>query len=420
MHNSSHFILMAIISFCCLLAVFIIAKHYTKKSFIPSDAWILIAGIIYGITLKNFHLERFPSFNLDPDIIVLVILPLLIFSSGRLINLKFLKSESMTIGLFATVGVIATSFLIGLPISWILGIPLIHGLLIGAAAAATDPAAVASIFHNFTIPERLSLVVEGESLFNDGTTVVLFGLIGSLAFGGEVFNLTSSLAVFVWAIVAALPLGVLIGWLGALVANRWQERHASYDISITLIISYTAFLIAEDLLHVSGVIAVLMTAITFYQCRNNKKESVSEDKNIDNGVNDFWEYVALIANGILFFSLGATTGLHDFSEVPTIAVVVAVVSLVIARCVVIYGGSGILAIVGRKLSMQWQHVLVLGGLRGAVSAALILMIPHDYPHRGTFLCLIVAMIIFTLIIQPVMLKHYLKSNDIQGASTEKT
>jgi CPA1 family monovalent cation:H+ antiporter len=289
---------------------------------------------------------------------------------------------------------------------------LVHGLLIGAAAGATDPAAVASIFHNFIIPERLGLVVEGESLFNDGTTVVFFALIGSLAFGGEVFNLSHSLAVFVWAIVAALPLGALIGWVGAFVANHWQERHVSYDISITLIISYTAFLIAEDLLHVSGVIAVLMAAITFYQCRANKKVLVSEDEKTHGSVNDFWEYIALIANGVLFFSLGATTGLHDFSEVPTIAVGVAIVSLVIARCIVVYGGSGILAVIGRKLSMQWQHVLVLGGLRGAVSAALILMIPHDYPHRGTFLCLIVGMIIFTLIIQPVMLKYYLKHSEI--------
>jgi CPA1 family monovalent cation:H+ antiporter len=412
MHSDSHFLLMAIVSFCCLLAVFAIAKHYTKNSFIPSDAWILIAGIIYGITLKEFHIESLPAFNLDPDIIILVILPLLIFASGRLINLDCLKSESISIGLFATVGVVATSFLIGLPVSWILGIPLIHGLLIGAAAAATDPAAVASIFHNFTIPERLSLVVEGESLFNDGTTVVLFGLIASLTFGGEVFSLTSSLAVFVWAIVAALPLGALIGWVGAFVANRWQERHVSYDISITLIISYAAFLIAEDLLHVSGVIAVLMSAITFYQFRANKKEQVSENEKTHDSVSDFWEYIALIANGILFFSLGATTGLHDFSEVPTIAVVVGIVSLLIARCIVVYGGSGILAIMGRKLSMQWQHVLVLGGLRGAVSAALILMIPADYPHRGTFLCLIVAMIIFTLIIQPTLLKHYLKKTTV--------
>lgn len=408
MQVESHFILISLVSFCSLLALFAFCHHYTKRSLIPSDAWILIAGLFYGIALKEFGITGLPRFNLEPQIIILVILPLLIFASGRLIELSELKSSALPIGFFSTVGVVATSFLIGAPIAWILDIPLLHGLLIGAAAGATDPAAVASIFHHFNIPNRLALIVEGESLFNDGTTVVFFGLISALIFSGQIFDPLNSLGAFVIAIVAAIPLGALFGCLGAKLLNHWQEPQLTFDLSISLIVTYAAFLIAEDIFHISGVITVLITAITF--CRYRKP--AHKEKNSDNIRNSdhFWEYISMIANGVLFFSLGATAGLHDFSEVPTIAVIVSVVSLIIARCLLVYGGNVFLMAVKQKLAMQWQHVLVLGGLRGAVSAALILMIPHDYAHRGTFLCLIVAMIIFTLIIQPTLLKYYLRKS----------
>ena len=412
MHSDTYFIIIAIISVCGVLAMLSVIKHYSKRYLIPSDTWVLIAGLLYGIGLKKFGLDNFPRFELHPQVIILVFLPLLIFVSGRLIKPGGLKSEVVPISFFATIGVVITAFLIGAPLAWVLDIPLLQGLLIGAAAGATDPAAVASIFHNFRIPERLGLIVEGESLFNDGTTVVFFGLISGLVFGGKVFDLGGSLATFFWAISAALPLGIVFGRLAAALLNRWQERHISYDLSITLVMIYIVFLIAEELLHVSGVIAVLMASITFcrYRVREKNPDTKAEPKS--NNIDDFWDYMAMIANGILFFSLGVTTGLHDFSEVPSIAIIIAVASMVFARCLVVYGGSFLLNGVRSQLSIQWQHVLVLGGLRGAISAALILMIPQSYPYRGAFLCLIVSMIVFTLVVQPVLLRVYLKKNDI--------
>lgn len=415
MHSDTHFIIIVISSFCGLLAIFTAVNHYSKRSLIPSDTWVLIAGLLYGISLKEFGLDSLPRFDLHPQVIILVFLPLLIFVSGRLINPDSLKLEVVPIGLFSTVGVVVTAFVIGAPLAWMLDIPLLQGLLIGAAAGATDPAAVASIFHNFRIPQRLGLIVEGESLFNDGTTVVFFGLIGGLAFSGEAFSLGYSVGAFTWAIIAALPLGIFMGYLAAMILNHWQERHVSYELSVTLVMVYVVFLIAEELVHTSGVIAVLMATIAFCRYRGREKHT---DKTIAvatesaSNTDDFWGYLAMIANGILFFSLGATTGLHDFGEVPLLAIVVAITSLLIARGIVIYGGSLLLAGVRHKLSIQWQNVLMLGGLRGAVSAALILMIPQSYPHKGTFLCLIVAMIIFTLTVQPVLLKMYLKNNKI--------
>ncbi|MFT5420083.1 MAG: CPA1 family monovalent cation:H+ antiporter [Candidatus Endobugula sp.] len=412
MSAESHLVLMGLISFCALLLLLSIVRQYAHRSVIPPDAWVLLAGIFYGVGLKKFDIQSLPTFELSPDVIILIFLPLLIFASGRFINLQALKSEAAPISFFAIVGVLFTSFAIGAPVAWALDIPLLHGLLIGAAAGATDPAAVAAIFHSFDIPTRLGLIVEGESLFNDGTTVVLFGLVVSLVIGSESFSFYQSLGTFVWAIIIALPLGAACGYVGAKVLLYWQQKNVFLEVSMTFIISYAAFLIAEELLHVSGVIAVLMAAVLFvktYHATEAREEKERVNRRI---LSEFWDYTSIVINGILFFSLGAATGLHDFSEVPTIAMVAALGSLVLSRLVLVYGGSALLRLFNIRLALTWQHILVFGGLRGAVSAALILMIPHDYPHRGVFLCLAFAMIAFTLIVQPVLMKMYLQRNEI--------
>ncbi len=120
MESDTHFFITAIVSFCGLLAIFAVTKHYSKRSLIPSDTWILIVGLLYGISLKKLELGGLPTFALHPQIIILIFLPLLIFASGRLINPNGLKSEAVPISFFATAGVVITAFLIGFPLAWIL------------------------------------------------------------------------------------------------------------------------------------------------------------------------------------------------------------------------------------------------------------------------------------------------------------
>jgi uncharacterized membrane protein YczE len=112
MHTDSHFIVGAILSFCCLLLVLSVTKHYAKNSLIPADAWVLIIGLIYGLWLKHLELDKPPTFSLNPDVIILVLLPLLIFSSGRLIDVKDLKPQALPIGFFARQVLLPQRFLL--------------------------------------------------------------------------------------------------------------------------------------------------------------------------------------------------------------------------------------------------------------------------------------------------------------------
>lgn len=395
-----------VIQICLLLLLFTAIREYSKKSLLPAEAWILISGIAYGMVGRYADVPWLPPVRLNPEIVFILLLPLLIFSSGRLIRINILKMEAVPIGFYAVFGVIATAFLIGLPMAYVLNIPLLHGLLLGSAVAATDPVAVGSIFQQIKIPEKLGLIIEGESLFNDGTTVVLFHLVSGLVISGVAFSLAETSVNFVWSIAGAFILGWGMGWIAAKLLEVWHEHHIFFPITITIILAYSTFLLAEDIFHVSGVVAVLLAAIIFARKQHLREE---DEQKLENArlFGSFWSYISTITNSFLFFALGSETGAHPFS-VTLLSVVAAILIMLVSRGLVIYPGALLLRLVGHGLPMTWQNILNIGGLRGAVSAALILMIPHDYPHREPFLCLAFAMIAFSLIVQPLVLQSYLK------------
>ena len=174
-----------------------------------------MVGIAYGLTKKEARLHSFPDFALDPNAILFFFLPLLIYASGRHINVGAMRTRSGAIFLYALPGVILTSFLIGYPVSWILDIPLLRGMLFGAAIGATDPIAVGAIFQRFGLNKELDMLVEGESLFNDGTTVVLFTLISALVLTNASFEFGGALGKFVYAVGLSVPIGLACGWIAS-------------------------------------------------------------------------------------------------------------------------------------------------------------------------------------------------------------
>ncbi len=406
-----------VIQLCAALLLLTAARHYTRHSPLPGEVWVLLAGIGYGIAGRLSGSEFLPRLDLSPDVVLFVLLPLLIFASGRLINPDALRTEALPIGLYAVAGVVATTFLVGVPVAYILDIGLLHGLLFGAAIAATDPVAVGAIFHRFHLPEKLELMVEGESLFNDGTTVVLFQLLASLAIAGAAFDALDTGVTFLWAVLGAFPLGWVLGWISSQILRVWHEHHPFFPVTMTMVLALLSFVVAEHFLHLSGVIAVLVAAMTFVQYhRQNRAQLQDPQKHQDDAriFDSFWEYIAIVANGFLFFALGAETGAHPYGLTLGSALLTVVV-LMASRSVVIYLGGGMLAAVGRRLPWSWLAILNLGGLRGAVSAALILTIAHDYPHREIFLCLAFTLITASLIIQPLAMHFYLKQTKLAVA-----
>lgn len=393
-------ILLDILIFSILLLAFACIKHYTRHSKLPSEAWILLVGITYGLIKKVGEYAQWPDLVLDPNAILFFFLPLLIYASGRHVNVLAMKANGVLIALYALPGVILTSVLIGFPLAWALNINYLHGMLFGAAIGATDPIAVGAIFQKFTLNKKLDMLVEGESLFNDGTTVALFTLLSAIVLYGSEFNLLPAIGQFSYSLLLSIPIGLLVGWLAAKTLDVWSEKQIFFKASMGLIVALLLFILCEYMLHCSGVIAVLFAALVMEKMSQNDTFESCEM------LDSFWSYLSQTLNGFMFFLLGVATGLHEFN-LPALALCVGLLAMLLARAFVIYGGAGLMRIFSIKTPLIWQHIMVLGGLRGAVSAALILLIPTHYEHRDHFLCLAFFLIAFSLIVQPLLMDRYL-------------
>lgn len=404
MHSVDHQFVISLVGVCLFLFFIATLRHYGRNSFLPPESWILLAGLVYGY-LQHYHLPALPVVELSPTLVIWLLLPILIFASGRNISPRALSKEWLSIFSYAGLGVVMTLFLIGIPLSWALKIPLLDGLFFAAAVAATDPSAVAAIFQRFTIPERLSILLEGESIFNDGTAIVVFGLLGSLVLASQQLNLGQAFIDFGWSILSAIPLGIALGWVAGRLVDHWQEQNKFSGLTLTIVIAYGGYIIAETVLHASGVIAVLCTALAFVRFRSKGDSPRKGELFVG-----FWEYLETLAGSVLFFALGVAVGGHEFPL--SWAIPGVILMLLGSRVVVVYGLALLLNLVRQRVALSWQHILLLGGLRGAVSAALVLMIPYDYAYRIEMLCLVFVLCLYTLVVHPPLLRLYLQRGTI--------
>jgi CPA1 family monovalent cation:H+ antiporter len=376
-------------------------RHYARHSPFPPESWMVLGGVAYAL-LQQYLLPALPVAVLKPEIVLMLLLPVLIFASGRNLPPRVLRREWLPIALFAIPGVILSMLIIGLPLAWGMGLPWSHGLMFGAAVAATDPSAVGVIFRRFGLPERLVIIVEGESLFNDGIAIVLFGATTAVALGEAMIGVGSLTLYLLWSLVGAIPLGLLLGWIMGKLVVTWHEQNRFSGLSLTLILCYGSFILAEHFLHLSGVISVLCAALAFRQVRLGYPPEKAER----DWFYAFWGYLNTLAAGILFFALGSAVGRHEFFISWVVPLVV--VLLLLSRVFLVYGGGWLLARIGKAFPANWYPVVLLGGLRGAVSAALVLLIPAGYPHRVELLCLVLVLIMYTLMVHPPLLRRYLQ------------
>ena len=393
-----------------LLLVIISAVHrYTKNIIIPGVAILMFLGATLVVVPNLTHeVENFYSLvERTPEIILYVIIPILIFESGRKLSIKQIKSEAIPIGFFSIIGVIITILIIGIAVTTIFQIPFIDGLLFGTILAATDPVAVGIIFKKFPIPHRLNLIIEGESLFNDATGLISFNVVKGIIFSGVAFSLLDTSFSFLWTMVGAIAFGTGLGWIGGKILDKWKaDEYVDFTFSLGLAIG--GYIVADHYLHVSGVVTTLFTAILI----------VTTHKEISTGVrilfHKYWDYLGFITNSVLFFLIGIpllSVESYESASVPLILIlVIPFAIMMLSRAVVVYGGSTFLRIFRVKIPLQWQNVLTLGGLRGGVAVALALSIPAAYEFKDLFISLVVPLIAINLVLNPILLNWYLKKS----------
>ena len=397
------------LGFSVLLVVISAVHRYTRNIIIPGVAILMFLGAILPVVPNLTHeAENFYHITERiPEIILYVIIPILIFESGRKLSIKQIKKEAIQIGFFSIIGVIITILIIGIAVTSIFQIPVIDGLLFGTILAATDPVAVGIIFKKFPIPHRLNLIIEGESLFNDATGVISFNVVKGIIFSGVAFSLLDTSLSFIWTMVGAIAFGTGLGWIGGKILNKWKaDEYVDFTFSLGLAIA--GYIVADHYLHVSGVVTTLFIAILI----------VTIHKEISTGVrklfHKYWDYIGFITNSMLFFLIGIpllSVESYESASVPLILIlVIPFVIMMLSRAVVVYGGSTFLRIFRVKIPLQWQNVLTLGGLRGGIAVALALSISAEYEFKDLFISLVVPLIAINLVVNPILLNWYLKKS----------
>ncbi len=348
---------------------------------IPYTVGLVLIGLVLSLLSST-------DIKISPQIILALLVPPLIFEAAFHLRWDDLRRDFWLILLLAIPGVILTTFLVGGVIAWGTGLAIQVALVLGAIVSATDPVAVIALFRRLGVPRRLQVLLEGESLFNDGTAIVMFNLMISIALAGR-FNLASSVRDFLTISGGGVLIGITLGVLASQVIGRIQDPLV--ETTLTTVLAFGSYLIAEYF-HVSGVLAVVAAGITN---GNAGPSGMSATTRVV--VFNFWEYAAFLANSFIFLLIGLTFDL-DVMIANWQAIIWAILAALAARALSIYGFS----FWGREIPRKWKHILFWGGLRGAITLALALSLPDVTPLaqvRGSLQAMAFGVVLFTLLVQ---------------------
>jgi CPA1 family monovalent cation:H+ antiporter len=375
-----------------------------------------LALVLVGLALGIFGVA--PNLNLNPDLVLFLFLPALLFEGAWSIEVSALRANWMTVFLLAVPGLLISLAVVALVLSVGAGLPLLIALLLGAIVSPTDPVAVLVLLRQLGMPERLRTIVEGESLFNDGIgaavfTLVLGLLLASLHAPGELAGLSLPLIVLkgVWLIVGGPLLGGAIGLLVGRALHGLNDR--LIETAVTFGVAYGSYLLGI-VLGTSGLLAVVVASLVL----GSYGRRYGMSRRTRYAVDDVWEFTGYIANSFLFLLLGHLIGAASFvGALGTIGW--AVVGVLAGRALIIYLPLSAQSAIARWLAARrrggaarelntvprvWRPLLLLAGLRGALSLALALTLPPATPQRSLLQLTVYGVVLVTLVGQGLCLR----------------
>lgn len=386
-------ILEAIRVFVALLGAAVIVAIVARPLGLPYSVALVVVGLVAGVAAAVLGTGWKPV--IAPEIVLVVLLPGLVFEAGYRLHIVHLRRSVGGLLLLAMPGVLISAAVVAVVLHLSTGLRLDLAFIVGAMVSATDPVAVVSTFRRLHVPGRLTTLVEGESLLNDGTGLVAF----TIAVTALTAPISPTQAIVDFVVI--MVVSALIGLVAGVVAVRLMALSEDHllELSISVVLAYGTYLLA-DAIHQSGIIATVVAAVVLGNFARPGAMSAQGVRAIDT----VWEFLAYLLTAFAFLLVGLAIPADQLlASGGWIAWGVA--GALIGRALVVYVllgvGAHLLPIAGDRgaLPSGWLHVMFWSGLRGAVAVAMALALPIDTPQRSLLQGITFGVVLFTLLVQ---------------------
>ncbi len=410
---------------------------------LPYTVLLVVVGSVL-VPLTHFEFFHFiKSFQLTPELLFFVFLPVLIFESAYNMNMREMAENVRSISWLSVLSLIVSAFFVAFALFWglkLIGfpVPFMATLIFGALISATDPVAVLALFKEFGVPRRLSLIFEGESLFNDGTSLALFLIVLEVAVAGFTGfgSILGGLFMFTTMVLGGIAFGLLMGFIFSKIIGKVKDNE-HIEITLTMLVAHLTFILSELIsnhlvlfgqeIKFSSIIATVMASMVI---GNYGRFKISP--RVEEYMEKFWGYFAFVANSLVFILMGllfADLPIHFDQFIAPMLITVIVV--MVGRALSIYP---VVAVVNRlkkerPIPISWQHLLAWGSLRGALAVTMVLLIPdtltlpgwgYDFTVKEFIAAITIGCIYFTLCIKATSIGAMIKKMKLSDLTPLET
>ncbi len=409
---------------------------------LPYTVLLVIVGSLLVPLSQVETLSFIGSFQLTPESLFFVFLPILIFESAYNMNFRDVKKNKYSMGTLAVLGLLISVVFIGFVGQWAfqlmgLAVPLLVTLLFGAIISSTDPVAVLSLFKEYGAPHRLTLIFEGESLFNDATSFALFMVFLDIFIHGYTGypTLIEGIFSFISALLGGIVFGLLMGFMFSKII-QFIKGNEHLEITLTLLVAHFTFILTELIsehlvilgqhIHLSSIISTLISSMVMGNYGRFKMSHGVEEY-----MEKFWSYFAFVANSLVFILMGLMFAHLSIELTVAIMPILAIILVVaVGRALSVYASVSIINTfkLEEEIPKNWQQLLSWGSLRGALAIVMVLLIPDDmtlpdwtasYSIKDFITALTIGCIYFTLLIKATTIGFIIRKLKIDALSDQE-
>jgi len=377
----------ALLLVACLIAML------SRRLGLPYIVGLVVAGFLISL------LPNSPQMPLSRELIFNIFLPPLVFEAALQLDWRDFRRELPLTLTLAFLGVAIAAIVVASGMHWLAGWSWIGASLFGVLIAATDPVSVIASFREMRCEARVSMIVESESLLNDGVAAVGFVILLAIATGASP-DAGSIIPAFAWTLIGGTIIGLLVSGAILLIVGRTDD--SLVEITLTTITAYGSFLLAEHF-HASGIIAALAAGLTIGSGGPRVMTDLGRDR-----VLGAWEYFAFLANSFVFILIGMNLAGQSLRQLGSITAIEAILLMLAGRALSIYPLAALFRPTRWRMPAAYQHILFWGGLRGALALALALAVPTSVPERSSIIVTAFVVVAFSILVQGLTMPRLIK------------